>query len=330
MMMRTMMRRLALAAAVIASCAIGAGAGVAHAQTNADVLVRIDQLESQLRQLTGTVEQLQYRNQQLETVLRRMQEEAGYRAQDPGRGAAPPAMGFARPSSATVPAAAIPAAPAGRRSDAFDPSANPTAPGAPRALGSLYGNGPAPRGDAGTPVIMAPEPSRIAGPPLDLGAPAGAGEGGFARPRGPSAAGETMLAAAPPTLPPSATPRDTFDLGYGYLERRDYGLAEETFRDFLRKYPADRQASDAQYFLGESLFQHQSYRDAADAFLAVSKKFDTSARAPEALLRLGQSLAALNEKELACATFGEVGRKYPRAAAGLKQSVEREQKRVHC
>ena len=49
-----------------------------------------------------------------------------------------------------------------------------------------------------------------------------------------------------------------------------------------------------------------------------------------ALLRLGQSLAALGEKEAACASLGEVLRKFPRASAGVKQGVEREQKRVRC
>jgi TolA-binding protein len=48
------------------------------------------------------------------------------------------------------------------------------------------------------------------------------------------------------------------------------------------------------------------------------------------LLRLGQSLAALKEKEAACAAFGEVVRKYPKASAAVKQGVDREQKRVHC
>jgi TolA-binding protein len=62
----------------------------------------------------------------------------------------------------------------------------------------------------------------------------------------------------------------------------------------------------------------------------MSKKYEGSVRAPDSLLRLGQSLAAINEKELACATFGEVVRKYPRASASVKQTVEREQKRVHC
>src|SRR5687768_12885607 len=36
----------------------------------AELSVRINQLESQIRQLTGTIEQLQFRNQQLEQQLR--------------------------------------------------------------------------------------------------------------------------------------------------------------------------------------------------------------------------------------------------------------------
>ena len=87
---------------------------------------------------------------------------------------------------------------------------------------------------------------------------------------------------------------------------------------------------DAQYWLGESLFQRQQYRDAAESFLNLSTKYETSPKAPDALLRLGQSLAALGEKEAACASFGEVLRKYPRASVGVRQGVDREQKRARC
>jgi tol-pal system protein YbgF len=112
--------------------------------------------------------------------------------------------------------------------------------------------------------------------------------------------------------------------------RRDYALAEDGFRTFLSKYPSDRLAPQAQYWLGESLFQRQLYRDAAENFLSVSTKYETTAKAPDSLLRLGQSLAALGEREAACASFGEVLRKYPRASIGVKQGVEREQRRAHC
>ena len=82
--------------------------------------------------------------------------------------------------------------------------------------------------------------------------------------------------------------------------------------------------------MAKVLFQDKQYRDAAESFLAVSTKYDTTARAPDALLRLGQSLAALGEKEAACASLGEVLRKYPRASVSVKQGVDREQKRTHC
>ena len=36
----------------------------------------------------------------------------------------------------------------------------------------------------------------------------------------------------------------------------------------------------------------------------------------------------MKQKEMSCATLAEVGRKYPKAPATVKQGVEREQKRV--
>ena len=45
-----------------------------------DLILRLDRLEAQVRQLTGTIEQLQFRNQQLETQLRA---DAGRPAHDP-------------------------------------------------------------------------------------------------------------------------------------------------------------------------------------------------------------------------------------------------------
>jgi tol-pal system protein YbgF len=328
------------------------GAPTALAQASAsDVMIRLDQLESQMRQLTGTIEQLQYRNQQLEQALRRMQEDTELRFQQlGGKGAptvgpvrsSPPAVAAAEPApvqpsqvpvqqpSAPVQQPGVP----GRRSDAFDPTQNPNAPGVPRALGSIANTGSPP------PVSVAPggvPGSRPIGAPLDLStAAAGAAneqqpgsDGGQLPPpppRNTSATGGQLAA----VQPPSQSPRDEYDLAYGYLLRKDYALAEDSFRTFLRMYPSDRLAADAQFWLGETLFQRQSYRDAADSFLTVSKKFETSSKAPDALLRLGQSLAAMGQKELACATFGEVGVKYPRAPLNVKQSVEREQKRVHC
>src|SRR3569623_1149409 len=88
----------------------------------------------------------------------------------------------------------------------------------------------------------------------------------------PPAAGASLT-----TAPPTQSPKDEFDLGLGYMQRKDYGLAEETMRNFTEKYPYDRLVADAQYWLGESLFQRKKYREAAEAFLGVTSNYDNSA-----------------------------------------------------
>ena len=212
------------------------------------------------------------------------------------------------------------------RGDAFDPAQNPNAPGAPHTLGAINPPGAAPivGDDAGEPPVGAPG-GRGAAAPLDLATmgPQSGPQSGQS-PQNPAAGGALA------TLAPSQTPRDEYDLAYGYVLRKDYALAEDAFHSFLSKYPNDRLVGDATYWLGESMFQRHRFRDAAEAFLNVSTKYESTAKAPDALLRLGQSLAALGEKEAACASLGEVLRKFPRASTAVRQGVEREQKRVRC
>jgi tol-pal system protein YbgF len=304
-----------------------------------DLSVRLDRMESALRQLTGTLEQLQYRNQQLEMQLKRMQDDTEYRFQQLGSKGGPPAGAQPRAMSPQTPVNAPPSITPGSRSDVFNPEQHPNAPGAPRVLGNEAAGAPLQNAD-NEPPVGAPG-GRAPGAPLDLSTLAGNApaqpEVPMANaapmtpsqlpppPRDTSATGEQLA-----TLPPSATPKDEYDMAYGYVLHKDYALAEQAFRDFLRKHPDEKLVPDAQYWLGESLFQRQRYRDAAESFLAVSTKFEKSGKAPDALLRLGQSLAAMNQKEAACATLAEVGRKFPRASASVKRGVTQEQKRAHC
>ncbi len=307
--------------------------------SEADHVVRIEQLEAQIRRLTGTIEQLQYRNQQLEAQLQRMGAAPG---QPPQAGMQPP-----RPPVHAAPGPGPGAAPlppvTGRRSDAFDPTLHPNAPGAPQTLGALPGTSHEP-----PPIITAEPPvgapgGRDLGAPLDLSTLAtrmppqhGPGVSGDQLPPinsplpPPPARRLSATGAVAPVLPPSDSPKDYFDLGYGYLLRKDYALAEDTLQAFLKKYPSDRLVPDAHFWLGESLFQRQKYDGAASAFLEVSTKHSAHPKAAESMLRLGQSLAALGQKEMACATLAEAKRKYPRAAGSVKQGVDQEQKRARC
>lgn len=343
-------------ALVLAAVSLGAIVPARAQLSESELVNRLNRLENQVRQLTGQVEQLQHRNQQLEQQLARAPQSA-----PPQRAAAPQPQAYP-PQQQSYPQPAYPqqqpypqpnvmqqdAEPAppprgGRRGDAFDPSVNPNAPGVPRTLGAPGTVAAAPPLN-GTqsdeqPTIGAPG-GRQAGAPLDLNIMSEEaanmppprrevrqipGALPAPPPRNTSATGAQQMVMAP-----TNTPKDEYDLAYGYVLRKDYALAEEGLRAFLKNHPKDRLVADANYWLGESLFQRQRYREAAESFLTVSTKFDTAGRAPDSLLRLGQSLAALKEKDAACATLGEIPRKYPKAPANLKQASAQEQKRLGC
>src|SRR6202158_5888243 len=222
--MSSRFHRTARAAAMAAMLALSSQA---FAQSgDFDPEMRIQQLENQLRQLTGQNEELQYRNRQLEERLRLLQGGAqGAPGQPavarPGTAAAPPMQpgpayrqpqaqpGYEPQIAAPAPIVQEPVAqPQGRqRGDGFDPRQSPNAPGVPHALGG--GQLPIP---AEAP-IGAPG-GRGAGEALDLANNRGARNpaGGLPPPRNTNATGPLT------TLPPSATPKDEFDLGIGYMQ----------------------------------------------------------------------------------------------------------------
>lgn len=295
-----------------------------------EMAVRLDRMENRLREMTGQIEQLQFRNQQLEQEIARLGgSPAG--APPPQRGAAPMAAPQQTMPQQGMPAQGLPAPANGKRSDVFDPSQHPSAPGAPRALG---GGGMPVQADVGAPGAAA------SGAPLDL-SNGNANMSPLPQTQTASADPNAALPAPPPrntsrtgaqlaTLPPSRTPKDEYDLAYGYVLHKDYDLAAKAFADFIKRNPGNELAPEANYWLGESYFQRKKYQDAADAYLVVVRNYEKSDKAPDSLLRLGQSLAAIGQKEMACASLGEVSRKYPRASASVKRGVVAEQKRAHC
>ncbi len=335
----------------------GYGQGYGQGQPDSSsLLVRIDRLESQMRQMNGEIEHLQFENRKLEDQLKKFQEDVDFRFQDNGRAGAPPPT-VAKPQKRTdaidslvapddQSAAANPGASAttplgrpARRADAFDPASDPNAPGAPHPLGSPASAAPPPVKDdrAGA---QAPSPDA----PLDLsGAKWRAAQGALASPQGAPSQGASSNALATPgnssvaaLTPPNASGAPTnpvkeeFDAAYGYYRQKEYETAEKSFAAFIQKNPKSKLTADATYYLGESFYQRNRPREAAEQYLKISTQYAASQRAPDAMLRLGQSLNALGAKEQACATFAEISRKYPNAAANVKAEADREAKRVQC
>ncbi len=285
----------------------------------AALVTRIDRLEREIRRLTGQNEELQHKVQMLEEQLRATRDGTA-RPGDPLAVAHPPAPS-APTGAAPAPVPAPAAAPStGRRGDAFDPASDPTAPGAPRPIGTTAASAPlttTSKSAAGS-VTTAP-PVREVGQPLDIA---------HGRLVGDQLAASPEIAPAPPAAPTG--PKEEYEEAVATLKAGKFEAAEKSLEGFLAKNPKSKFAPAATFNLGESFFLRGRHREAAEKYLEISQKYAQSAQAPDALLRLGQSLGAMGAKEQACASFNEIGAKYPGSAARIREAAQRESRKLQC
>jgi tol-pal system protein YbgF len=273
------------------------------------LVVRINRLEEELRQAYGRIEELQNAQHRLEALVQKFRQDVEFRLGDRSGGAAPDSDVAEAPLAPDQPAVA----PRPRRSDAFDPNADPNAPGAPRPLGTTPPSAPLVRE---SPAPLAHE--QPAGAPLELGK---------GPPPGPQPSGPTVVGSGVAMLD---QPREQYNAALQAFQAGQYPEAETGFKAFLAANPAHRLSPDAIFYIGETYLQRSRPREAAEQFLKVTTDYSKSSRAPESMVRLGQTLAALGNSEQACATLGEFGKRYPTASASVKKLAEHESAKDHC
>jgi tol-pal system protein YbgF len=278
------------------------------AQSEAGALaLRIDRLEAALRRANGQIEELQNDNRKLADQLRRFREDVEFRLGNK-QGQAEPEPG------PTVVATQEPIKetqkPLRKPSDAFDPLAHPDAPGAPRQMGTTPPSAPL---VLGSHVTEKPEDQTL--PPPYKPAPK---------------AGDD----SPPNFVPSGVPfndaKEQFKSAVAAYKAGQYADAEALLKAYIAANAGASNIPDAVFYIGETYLQRSRPREAAEQYLKVSTDYAKSTRAPESMMRLGQALAMLGNKEQACATFAEVGKRYPTAPTALKKSIDREIQSHRC
>lgn len=312
---------IALAAALVGMLATTpAAAQLFGGRDDSQANVRINQVEEQMRVLTGQIEELNFQIRQLQDQIRRMQEDNEYR--------------FQQLEGST-----------GNRSDAGGGGTRDLA----GTLDDTTGYGPAGGGTLGQlpadtgsgDADYGSEGGYVAGGgagPLDLSALARGTGGGFA-PSGPDTAPPGVSSGAPQddgfaTARVDAgggdDPRAAYDAAYSRILSGDYAGAEAGFRRFLADHPNDALAANAQFWLGESHYARGDYRAAADAFLKSYTDYPDSAKVTDSLLKLGLSLRGIGQTDAACATFSELLTKYPGAPTAVRAEAEAQKQRSGC
>lgn len=131
----------------------------------------------------------------------------------------------------------------------------------------------------------------------------------------------------PVKLPTAA---EIYQKGLEALKAADYAAAEENFSKVLQKYPDDKLAGNAQYWLGETYYGRKAFEQAAVAFAKGYQNYKNSPKGPDSLLKLGMSMLALNKKAEACAAFVSLPKEFPKAGDVIMKKAADEAKKSDC
>ncbi len=288
--------------------------------------VRVQQLQEEIRQLNGRIEEMSFQLLQMQEQIRKAQEDNEFRFQEleksegGGSGnrpavAAAPAEGSKKNDELSQIIEQNPGGMSGQGASSQAPSGQGTAAPPPTTLGSIEMD------QAGMPkgatMNQGANNSSRSLPGVETGSRPSTGNG-------TAGARNTQQTAA------LGNEGEAYRAAYGHVLSGDYKIAEREFTDYIAAHPKTERAADAHFWLGEAQYSQGKYNEAAKTFLDAHKAFGTSPKAPEMLLKLGMSLAALDNKETACATLKEVTRRYPNAQRAVTTKVGSEQKRLGC
>jgi tol-pal system protein YbgF len=279
---------------------------LAQSAEEAQMLVRMQQLEEHIRLLTGQVEGLQFQLTQLQTLLENQTQaiEARFNQIEGGapvenQGAVEPEVAPSTDVAAATPDLTVPeegAQPLPGELE-IDPTFDQPMDDVGLSQDPLVGTG-----EGEQPAELGSLP---ADQPLDL----------------------TLEGVA---APPNGDAVAQFNAAYEAIVRGDYAFAEEQFAQFIALYPDDPQAADATSWWGETLLQRGAYTDAMEVLFNGYKKYPDSPRAPDLMLKLGIALIGAEERDTACRTFAEIPKRYTGLSADFTDRLNQEMGKAQC
>lgn len=263
----------------------------------ANVEIRLNSIEQQLRDLTGKVEQQDFAVKQVQDQLQKSLTDMDLRFRDlearaNGGSAAPAAT---EPSASTM----------------MDAPPQPMPTGMPRALAA-----PSPAdsaADAAAPDINAP----------DINAPAPSDS--------PTQQNLGIVPEKSVQAPQSSgNAANDYEAAFAHLKSGNYNLAQVGFNQFIKSYPNDPLTANAVYWIAETYYGQKKYDQSARAFAESYKKYPKGPKAADSLLKLGLSLAASGKTQDSCVTLKQVKKQFATGEASVLRRTDQELKRLGC
>jgi tol-pal system protein YbgF len=136
------------------------------------------------------------------------------------------------------------------------------------------------------------------------------------------------------TLSSSANSADpaaqAYEKAFSLLQNSRYEEAGQEFENFLSQHRDHALASNAKYWLGESYYVRGDYQKSARIFAEGYQEFPKGSKAADNLLKLGMSLSALGKKDDACIALGQLKQNYVAESAPVVHRAEQEMGRLGC
>lgn len=126
----------------------------------------------------------------------------------------------------------------------------------------------------------------------------------------------------------ATTPEGQYEAAFVLLRNRQYDEAETALTAFIDKNPDHVLVSNARYWLGESYYARQKYPEAAKEFAAAYQKDPKGTKGADSLLKLGMTLSSMDKKKEACVALQQIGKEYKTGPAVVRAGQEI--KRLEC
>ncbi len=123
---------------------------------------------------------------------------------------------------------------------------------------------------------------------------------------------------------------ELYKSGLEELKAGNSARAEQNFMLILDKYPSDKLAGNAQYWLGEVYYKDKNFSKAAVAFGRGYEKYKNGTKGADCLLKLGLSMARLNKKNEACLAFTNIPTEFPHADKSIFEKAKAEAQKLGC
>lgn len=140
---------------------------------------------------------------------------------------------------------------------------------------------------------------------------------------------EKIVESAPAILPPGS-PQEQYNFAIDFIRKGEFDIAEAAFSEFLEQHKDHSLAGNAQYWLGETHYVRGNFPGAASSFLAGYQNYPKNTKAADNLLKLAMSLSRMDQKEEACAALVQLEQQFAKLPSRVLRAASREKKSAGC